>query len=106
MRMGGRWERGTHVMYALFDRAIDHVVKTGTLFVTDLNGRPHSYGDGTGEPIRFRFTDRSAPAKIALDADRFLGEVYMNGEIVLEQGTIYGLLALLLKNLEGRQSPW
>jgi cyclopropane-fatty-acyl-phospholipid synthase len=93
-------------MYALLDQALDHVVKTGTLIVTDAQGRPHSYGDGTGEAVRFRVTDRLTPVKLALDADLHLGESYMNGGIVLEQGTIYDLLALLVKNIEGREEPW
>jgi cyclopropane-fatty-acyl-phospholipid synthase len=92
-------------MYALFDRAIDHVVKSGSLLVIDAKGGAHSYGDGTGEPISIRFTDRWAAAKIALDADRYLGEAYMRGDMVMERGTVYDLLAILLSNLEGRTAP-
>jgi cyclopropane-fatty-acyl-phospholipid synthase len=93
-------------MYALLDQALDHVVKKGTLVVADANGRLHSYGDGTGDPVRFRITDRLTPVKLALDADLYLGESYMNGGIVIEQGAIYDLLALLLKNVRGSEWPW
>jgi len=96
---------GKRKMFVLLDQALDHVVKKGTLFVTDEKGRPHSYGDGTGSPVRFRVTDRLTSVKLALDADLYLGETYMNGGIVLEQGSIYDLLALLLKNIGGRKWP-
>ncbi len=92
-------------MYALFDRAIDNVVKSGSLLVIDANGGAHSYGDGTGEPVSIRFTDPWAAAKIALDADRYLGETYMRGDVVIERGSVFDLLALLLSNLEGRRAP-
>src|SRR5438067_3396606 len=106
-----RWNRisqkqGRHAMYGLLDRGLDQVVRTGTLIVTDPHGRPHSYGDGSGEPVRFRLTDRLTPIKVALDSDLYLGEAYMNGGIMLEQGTIYDLLALLLKNIRSRDWPW
>src|SRR5438067_10310736 len=91
-------------MYGLLDQALDHVVKKGTLIVSDVHGRPHSYGDGSGKPVRFRVTDRLTSIKLALDADLYLGEAYMDGGIVLEQGSIYDLLALLLKNI--RDSKW
>ena len=93
-------------MYALLDQALDKVVKKGTLFVTDAQGRPHSYGDGTGEPVRLRITDRLTAVKIALDVDFYLGKSYMNGGIVLEQGSVYDLLALFLGNTHGREWPW
>jgi cyclopropane-fatty-acyl-phospholipid synthase len=93
-------------MYALLDQSLDSVVKTGTLIVTDSRGRPHSYGDGSGQPVRFRVTDRLTPLKLAFDADLYLGEAYMNGGIIMEQGSIYDLLALLLRNIRGRKWPW
>jgi cyclopropane-fatty-acyl-phospholipid synthase len=93
-------------MYALLDQAVDRVVKKGTLILADACGRPHSYGDGTGAPVKFRVTDRLTAIKLALDADLYLGEAYMNGGIVLEQGSINDLLGLLLDNLSSGERPW
>jgi cyclopropane-fatty-acyl-phospholipid synthase len=92
-------------MYALFDRTLRHIVKTGALFVTDPAGLPHTYGDGTGLPVRIAIKDDATARRIALDPDRYLGECYMDGGLVLEQGTIYDLLALLISNTVKVKNP-
>jgi cyclopropane-fatty-acyl-phospholipid synthase len=93
------------VMFPLFDRVLNYVVKTGALKVTDAAGKSHVYGDGTGTQFAFRITDPQWEKKIAFDPDRYLGEAYMASGLELEQGNIYEVLELLLKNLEGRPSP-
>src|SRR5262245_22476519 len=92
-------------MFAAFNRALKHLVQTGQLTVTDVRGRKHVYGDGSGKPAGFKIVSRSAPMKILLDPDRFLGETYMDGGIELTEGTIYDLLDVLLRNVEQRPSP-
>jgi cyclopropane-fatty-acyl-phospholipid synthase len=92
-------------MFPIFNRALTQLVQTGQLTVTEVSGRKHVYGDGTGQPVGFKFTNRRAPMKILLDPDRFLGEAYMDGEIELTEGTIYDLLDVLLRNVERRPAP-
>ncbi|MBM3521024.1 MAG: class I SAM-dependent methyltransferase [Alphaproteobacteria bacterium] len=94
-------------MYAVFDRSLRLVVKTGALQVIDATGLPHTYGDGTGTPVIFRVTSSGWTRKIATDPDLNLGEAYMAGGLTMEQGTIYDLLALLLNNARKiRDYPW
>ena len=85
-------------MYALLDRAFRLVVKRGSLRVTAPNGRAITYGDGTGTPLAIRITSDKAARRIALDPDLLLGEEYMDGGLVIEQGTISGLLDNLMMN--------
>jgi cyclopropane-fatty-acyl-phospholipid synthase len=92
-------------MYSLLDRVLRYVVKSGALQVIDAAGKLHSYGDGSGKVQRFRLTTDAAAAKIGLDADLYLGECYMSGEMEISQGSIYELLELLLSNLENRPYP-
>jgi cyclopropane-fatty-acyl-phospholipid synthase len=92
-------------MFAIFNRALKQLVQTGQLTVTEVSGRKHVYGDGTGQPAGFKFTNRRAPMKILLDPDRILCEAYMDGEIELTEGTIYDLLDVLLRNVERRSAP-
>jgi cyclopropane-fatty-acyl-phospholipid synthase len=92
-------------MFGILDRALKHVVKSGALAVRDPAGKVHTYGDGSGEQIVFKVVNKNTPLKLAVDPDLFLGEAYMNGEIELERGTIYDLLALLMANAEHRPVP-
>ncbi len=85
-------------MYALLDRAFQFVVKKGALSVTAPSGRPYAYGDGTGIPVCIRITSDAAARRIAFDPDLALGEEYMSGGLVLEQGTVYEMLTILLQN--------
>ncbi len=92
-------------MYAILDSALKTVVKTGTLNVTDPAGGLHQYGDGTGMPVGFRVTTAAAATKIAADADKYLGECYMDGSLIPTTGTIYDVLALLMHNAETFSMP-
>jgi cyclopropane-fatty-acyl-phospholipid synthase len=53
-------------------------------------------GDGTGPPVALRFTTRAAERGVILDPDLKLGESYMDGTLILEQGSIADVLAVLL----------
>ncbi len=92
-------------MYAILDQALKTVVRTGTLNVTDPAGIIRQYGDGSGTPVGFRITTASAATKIATDADKYLGECYMDGGLVPTTGTIYDVLALLMYNAETYSMP-
>ena len=92
-------------MYAILDSALKTVVRTGTLNVTDPAGGIHQYGDGTGTPVGFKVTTAAAATKIAADADKYLGECYMDGSLIPTIGTIYDVLALLMHNAETYSMP-
>jgi cyclopropane-fatty-acyl-phospholipid synthase len=92
-------------MYSLFDRTLRHIVKTGALHVTDPLGLLHTYGDGSGEAVRMTIKTDAAARRIALDPDLHLGECYMDGSLVLDQGTPYDLMALLISNIVKVKSP-
>jgi cyclopropane-fatty-acyl-phospholipid synthase len=89
-------------MFLVLERALKHVVKRGTLIVIDSAGELHSFGDNHGKPVAFRLTSWPAEVKLALYPEFQLGENYMNGTLVMEQGTIGDLLALFLSNLQAR----
>lgn len=89
-------------MFFVLERALKHVVKRGTLIVSDSAGELHSFGDNTGRPVIFRLTSWPAEVKLALYPEFQLGENYMNGTLVMEQGTIGDLLALFLSNVQAK----
>lgn len=92
-------------MNVLLDRAFRYIVKTGSLTVSDAAGKKRVYGDGSGEPLAISFASRTAPLKIAVDADGFFGEAYMNGDLIVEQGSIRDIIELLFANMAGRRAP-
>ena len=92
-------------MYGLLDIALKTVVKSGTLHVTDPEGTVHEYGDGTGTPAGFRVTTPAAAAKIATDADLYLGECYMDGSLEITAGSLYAVMALLMANAGTTNMP-
>lgn len=87
-------------MYALLDRAFRYVVKSGTLKVTGPTGQVYTYGDGTRSPVHIRIADKATTLRIALDADLAIGEAYMDGGLIILQGTVFDLIALLMRNVE------
>jgi cyclopropane-fatty-acyl-phospholipid synthase len=92
-------------MFFLLDRALKHIVKSGTLRVIDSAGGVHSYGDGQGKPVSFRLTDWLSEVRLAAYPEYNLGENYMNETLVVEEGTIVELLELLVANLEAVPYP-
>jgi cyclopropane-fatty-acyl-phospholipid synthase len=89
----------TMVLHAFFDR----VIRTGTVVVKTARGS-FQVGDGTGNPICIRLHDRRAVLQLMTDPSSAMGDLYMDGRLTIEQGSIYDLLALAWLNL-GRAEP-
>jgi cyclopropane-fatty-acyl-phospholipid synthase len=65
------------------------------------------FGDGTGKPVGVRIVSRSATLAILRDPELALGETYMDGSLVIEEGSIVDLLELLLaQNTTGDPPSW
>jgi cyclopropane-fatty-acyl-phospholipid synthase len=85
-------------LHLLFSSFFHH----GALGVIRADGRRVRFGHG--EPaIWIRFTDRRAKWRLLFNPDLQLGELYMDGRLVIEQGDIAGLLDLLVSNLGSNQ---
>lgn len=72
-------------------------IRCGALTVTTARGRTSTFGDGTGSPIAVRFASAAAERAVLLDPELKLGEAYMDGTFIVEQGSIADVLALLLR---------
>jgi cyclopropane-fatty-acyl-phospholipid synthase len=92
-------------MNPLFRAALRRVVQRGSLRVTCPDGSSQVFGDGTGRPVHFRLTDPAWAWKILLDPDLRLGEAYMEGALVMEEGDIHDLLVLLIDNARHNRLP-
>ncbi len=82
------------------DRLLRFLLKTfirrGTFRLTTSRGTVITFGDGSGKPVAVRFTTRAAELGILLDPELRLGESYMDGSFVVEQGSIADVLAVVL----------
>jgi cyclopropane-fatty-acyl-phospholipid synthase len=78
-------------------------IRRGTFKVTTPRGKSFTFGDGTGAPVAVRFTTRAAELGIILDPELKFGEAYMDGTLVVEQGTIADVLAVVLG--QGLEAP-
>ena len=96
-------------MDRLLRRFLSHFVRRGSLTVTTAAGLKFTVGDGSGEPVAVRFVTADAERKILVNPELGLGESYMDGEFVVERGTIADALAILLDQpdlLPQWAKPW
>jgi cyclopropane-fatty-acyl-phospholipid synthase len=75
-----------------------NLLRHGALGVHRANGRYELYGQGAPD-IVIRFTDAAAERQLLLNPDLKLGELYVEGRLIIEKGDVAGLLALLMANL-------
>jgi cyclopropane-fatty-acyl-phospholipid synthase len=95
---------------ALADRLlrffIARLIPHGNLRLTTSRGTVHNFGDGTGPLIAARFTRPRAEFGVVTDPELKLGEAYMDGSFVMEQGTIADLLELIMSGVPYRPLRW
>lgn len=78
------------------------MVKVGDLTVRLPGGRDYPAGDGSGPPVVIRLT-RAGLRRLVANPSLALGEVYMDEDLVFEQGTISDLLDIVGKS--GARGP-
>jgi len=82
------------LLVAVFSRC----VARGALTVVTARGKKLMFGDGTGDEVRIRFADAAAERALVLNPELYAGELFMDGRLVVEQGTIFDFLALVLRD--------
>ncbi|MGA8692023.1 MAG: class I SAM-dependent methyltransferase [Methyloceanibacter sp.] len=92
-------------MFRPLRHVLDRIVTTGYLLLIDAGGRAHAFGDRSGPPVVARITDRRTERLLVFNAALAVGEAYMDGRLVIEQGTIYDFLELILANLDYAHWP-
>jgi len=81
--------------------AFSKLVQRGTLEVVTARGRRFKVGDGTAPRVAIRFTDPAAERALCADPELRLGELYTDGRLVVEYGTFYDFLQLVLQDSHG-----
>src|SRR4051812_18586843 len=86
-------------------------VRRGSMSFTTAKGTKFTCGDGTGRLISVRFLSERTQRRILLNPELALGEAYMDGTFVVENGSIADALEILLGQPEilprwGRLQWW
>jgi len=86
---------------SVIDRFLGKIIRTGSLTVVMPNGSRNTYGPGGGQSATIRFTDRKAIFEILKNPRLGVGETYMDGRLIVEEGTILDVLEIVTKS-----NPW
>ena len=78
------------------------IIREGDLTVRLPGGGVLRLGDGSGPPVAVAITSRLWSARLAANPEVALGEAYMDGGLVLEQGGVGDLVELIGRNSKHR----
>jgi cyclopropane-fatty-acyl-phospholipid synthase len=85
---------------------LSRFIRRGSLTVTTAAGTTYTFGDGSGQPVAVRFTTAKAQRAVLWDPELKLGEAYMDGYFVVEQGSIADVLAILTRQQTIAAPDW
>jgi cyclopropane-fatty-acyl-phospholipid synthase len=90
-----------------FATMLGTLVRKGNLEVETADGTTHVLGDGFGPRLAVRLADRAVERELLMNPALTLGELYMDGRLIVTGGSLYELLELGAKNLsELKGLPW
>jgi cyclopropane-fatty-acyl-phospholipid synthase len=75
---------------------LSQFIRRGTITFTTSSGSTFTCGDGTGQPVSVKFLTAEAERHLLLDPELALGEIYTDGDFVMEKGSIADLLDVAL----------
>jgi cyclopropane-fatty-acyl-phospholipid synthase len=80
---------------ALIGRLVGKLVKRGTITLITPDGKRQTFGPGGGKSVTIRFTDRRVGLELIRNPRLGLGETYMDGRLVIEEGSMLDLLEII-----------
>ena len=94
-------------MSAAFRVFLRRLVRKGRLEVETADGVIETFGDSAGPVLGVKLLDAAAERRLMLDPALSLGELYVDGRLVVTKGGLYDLLELGARNLaELEGEPW
>ncbi|MFL6783556.1 MAG: class I SAM-dependent methyltransferase [Sphingomicrobium sp.] len=80
---------------SVIGKLVDKLLKRGSITLITPGGKRETYGPGGGKALTVRFTDNRVGFDILKNPRLGVGEAYMDGRLVVEDGTILDLLELV-----------
>jgi cyclopropane-fatty-acyl-phospholipid synthase len=93
-------------MDRLLQILLGHYIKRGSLRLTTSRGTVMTFGDGTGKPVAIRFATRATEWAILRNPELTFGEAYMDGSLIVEQGTIADVLEVVMRQQQDAPPRW
>src|ERR1700750_250391 len=81
---------------SMIERLVGKLISRGSITLLRPGKPPRTFGPGDGKAITVRFTDRRVGFDIARNPRLGLGEAYMDGRLVIEDGTILDFLEMVV----------
>ncbi len=81
---------------SLIGRLVDKLLTKGSITLLLPGKAPQTIGSGGGKHLTVRFTDRKVAFDIVKNPRLGVGEAYMDGRLVIEDGTILELLEMIV----------
>jgi cyclopropane-fatty-acyl-phospholipid synthase len=78
----------------MIESLLSRMIKVGDVTVRLPGRRVLHAGDGSGPPLVIRFTGKGL-RRVAANPSLALGEAYMDGDLILEQGSLWDLLEVV-----------
>lgn len=91
----------------LLNAMLSKFVQNGTIRIIDADGEHYEHKGAAGPEVTLRLTDKKLARRLFLNPELRAGEAYVDGTMIIEEGSIRDLLmifALNRKNLRGQ--PW
>jgi cyclopropane-fatty-acyl-phospholipid synthase len=92
-------------MNVLLKQMLRRAIRRGCVTVITGKNTRDTFGDGSGTSIALRLKDRRAEWALILNPELKLGELFMQGRLVMEEGSIYDLMEIALANLHNHPYP-
>jgi len=90
----------------LFRLILRNVIREGSVRLIDANGRSFTYGDGSGTRCTLRLHRKALDYTIALNPPLYISEAYMDGDLTIEEGTLYEFLEIAARNYGHLERFW
>ena len=81
---------------SLIGKLVEKLLTQGSITLLRPGKPPHRYGHGGGKHLTVRFTDRRVAFDIIRNPRLGVGEAYMDGRLIIEDGTILDLLEMIV----------
>ena len=81
---------------SLIGKLVEKLLRKGSITLLLPGKPPQTFGPGEGKHLTVRFTDRKVAFDVARKPRLGLGEAYMDGRLIIEDGTILDLLEMIV----------